>query len=472
MKRIMSNYVYNLIYQFSTFLIPIFLIPFVIDKLGPENLGIEAYTLTLIGFFVIFANFGIGTFGTREVAKIRDNEIKLKKEVYKIIIIKLLFTFLSFLCFLIFSINNDYVFFLMLQLVYFFGSTIFDMNWYYAGLEKFKLIVLRNLFIKVTGAILIFTLVKDEDDFGIYILITGLVILIPNLYFFVKALKELGKPEFTEFKKREFFQTIRTIFPFFLLGLSIQFYMNIDKIIIEHFSYTYELGIYNQIIKVLFAVIGPLTAVGTILMPYFSNIKESSGETNLLLKLSKSLNFLMILSIGMFCGIISISSNVISLVLGDEFLIYENTFKIACLMILTTALYNFVIQQILYPLNKERIYLFAVGFVSLLKMLLLFYVVPRFNLTAIMLVYIICEFLILFLCMFFIRKDISFRKVFLRFNLMKIFIAGLVMFIFLSIVSFPVFFQIIYGGIIYIFCLLILGETTVRNIVKVAFKKK
>lgn len=471
MKRIIRNYLYNLIYQFSTFLLPIFLIPYVIDKLGPENLGIEAYTLTIVGFFVIFANFGIGTYGTREIAKIRDDEYKLKTETYKIILIKAFFSTLSFLVFIFIIRESTYSYFFMFQIIYFWGSSFFDVNWYYAGLEKFKLIVLRNLFTKLMGAILIFMMVNEESDFEKYLIITGAVILIPNIYFFVKVIKGLGKPNADEIKRIEIFQTVKKIFPFFVLALAVQIYMSIDKVILEYFSYTYELGVYSQIMKVLFAVIGPLTAVGTILMPYFSNAKEKNKNIDLDVKLSQSFDLLMILSIGMFFGLLSISRNIVELVLGNEFLLYENTFKIACLLILSGGLYNFVIQQILYPMNREKVYLFAIVLVSILKIISLYFIVPQYSLTVVMGIYIISEFLILFVSMFFIRKEFSFKKIFMRFNLLKILFAGLIMFLFLNIIDVSLLGQIMIGITIYILSLGVQGEKTTSEILKLIFSQ-
>lgn len=49
-----------------------------------------------------------------------------------------------------------------------------DINWFYSGLEKFKLISLRSVFVKLVLLIGLLCLVKNKSDLIIYVLLNSL----------------------------------------------------------------------------------------------------------------------------------------------------------------------------------------------------------------------------------------------------------------------------------------------------------
>jgi len=475
MRRIFSNYLYNLIYQLATFIIPIIIIPFVIERLGPKNLGIDAYTLSVMGFFIVFANFGIGTYATRRIAVIRENRELLKKETYSVLLIKFVFTFFSFIGLLVFSFNSEYQNFFLLQFIYFFGSTLFDVNWYYAGLEKFKLIVLRNLFTKVVGATLIIFLIDDNQDLWKYILINGLVIILPNFYFFIKIIIELGKPDIKSLSIKDYKNDLKIIITFFMLSLSSYFYINIDKIIMESYSKIYELGVYSQVFKLIFAIIAPLTALGTILMPFFSNYSVSKSYDYIHFQLLRSANFTAIISIGMFFGYQALIVEIIEIFFGNEYLKYIEVFKISGFLIIIAGLYNFLIQQILFPNNEEKKYLLVLSSIAIAKTLVLIIVVPSYSITIIMLVYIIFEFILLFICGFIVRRHINFNNIILDIDFIKIIFSAFLMYFFIISMNMNLIIEISIGIIIFFISLLIFKEkmiTLFKNKFIIFFKNR
>lgn len=465
MKRIFSNYIYNLIYQLTTFIIPIVIIPIVIERLGPKNLGIDAYTLSIVGFFVVFANFGINTYATRRIAVIRDNNILLKKETYSILLLKFIFTFLSFIGLVIFSLNNEYKIFFLFQFIYFFGSTIFDVNWYYAGLEKFKLIVLRNLFIKFTGAILIIFLIDDDHDLWKYILINGFVIILPNVYFFIILILQLGKPVIKLSNMKDYKNDFKNLITFFILSLSSYYYINIDKVVMEKYSEILELGIYTQIFKLIFAIIAPLTALGTILMPFFSNNNGTSNEYRQL-QLYRSANFITIISFGMFFGYQSLVEDIIKLFFGKEYLLYIDVFRVSGFLIIIAGLYNFLIQQLLLPNNKEKKYLLSMSLIAIAKTGVLLFVVPRYGLVTIMGVYIISEVVLLLICGYVVRRYIIYKVIFKNIDFLKITLSSAVMFIFITFINLSLLLKIIIGIIVFFTTLVILKEKLITFFTK------
>ena len=73
MKQVNKNFIYNVIYQIFIYIIPLISVPYVSRKLGVDNIGIYSYTYSIVYYFMLAAMLGINNYGTREIAKCKDN---------------------------------------------------------------------------------------------------------------------------------------------------------------------------------------------------------------------------------------------------------------------------------------------------------------------------------------------------------------------------------------------------------------
>ena len=71
------------------------------------------------------------------------------------------------------------------------ASCVFDINWFFFGLEKFKITISRNLVIKILSLIAIFIFVKTSNDLWIYTLIMSGSTLISQIYLWIFVGKEI-----------------------------------------------------------------------------------------------------------------------------------------------------------------------------------------------------------------------------------------------------------------------------------------
>ena len=73
------------------------------------------------------------------------------------------------ICYLIYTLLflQDYKMISMIQIIHLF-SVMFDINWFFFGIENFKVTVTRSTILKVLSMILIFIFVKDKNDIWIY----------------------------------------------------------------------------------------------------------------------------------------------------------------------------------------------------------------------------------------------------------------------------------------------------------------
>ena len=78
MKRnLFKNYVFYILYQVFTLLIPFIVVPYTTRTIGAEGLGVNAFTSSIVQWFVIFGYMGISMYGNKEIARVRDNKEQL-----------------------------------------------------------------------------------------------------------------------------------------------------------------------------------------------------------------------------------------------------------------------------------------------------------------------------------------------------------------------------------------------------------
>ena len=98
-KSIAKNYIYNLIYQMLTILLPLITTPYLSRVLGSENIGIYGYTFSIVTYFVLFGSLGLSMYGQREIAYNMNNKTNRSKVFWEIIIVRCITILLSILVF-------------------------------------------------------------------------------------------------------------------------------------------------------------------------------------------------------------------------------------------------------------------------------------------------------------------------------------------------------------------------------------
>ena len=92
---LVKNIVFNNIYQIFNLLIPLILAPYISRVLTPAGVGIKSYTNTYVTYFTMIASLGTIEYGTREIARVRDDPLKLSSTFWEIEILTLFSTLVS-----------------------------------------------------------------------------------------------------------------------------------------------------------------------------------------------------------------------------------------------------------------------------------------------------------------------------------------------------------------------------------------
>ena len=82
--KVLKNYLYNAGYQILALVVPLITAPYISRVLHPAGVGYNAYTNSIIQYFVLMADLGIAMYGQREIAYVRDLYTEYNKKCHKL----------------------------------------------------------------------------------------------------------------------------------------------------------------------------------------------------------------------------------------------------------------------------------------------------------------------------------------------------------------------------------------------------
>lgn len=429
-KSTNKNFVYNVIYQIFIFIIPLISAPYVSRVLGVENVGIYSYTYSIVYYFMLLGLIGINNYGSRTIAKVRDDREKLSNEFTSIYLLQLILSTIMLLIYLVisncfFKVNKNILFIQSIFLV----SVIFDINWLYFGLEKFKITISRNIIIKCLSLMLIFILVKNEQDLWKYTLIMSISTLISQMYLWLFLKKIVN---FKKVSIKKIFLNLKPCLVLFVPIISYSIYRVMDKTMIGMFSNSFQLGNYESAEKIINIPISFITALGTIMLPHMSRAKDN--ELNNKILETFQLTFFLILP--MSFGLLVISQNFSRLFFGDEFVL---TGKIICLLtptIIFSSIANVIRNSYLIPKGEYIIYVKSTMLGAAVNLLFNLVFIKKYGAYGACIGTILAEFLVMLYQIIKTKNIIDYLNVFKIF--IKYILRTLFMIIFIIICSYNV----------------------------------
>ena len=87
--KVIKNFLYNAGYQLLVLIVPFVTAPYISRVLHAGGVGINAYTNSIVQYFVLLAGLGIETYGNREIAYVREDPQKLSRVFWEIQIVKI-----------------------------------------------------------------------------------------------------------------------------------------------------------------------------------------------------------------------------------------------------------------------------------------------------------------------------------------------------------------------------------------------
>lgn len=420
-----KNFIYNLIYQLLVLIIPLITAPYLARVIGAAGVGTYSYTYSIVYYFMLLVLLGVSNYGNRSIAKVRDNKQKLSKTFWSIYSLQFIMGLIMLISYFgyVFISNNQFKEIALIQGL-FVISAMLDINWMFFGLEEFKKTITRNTVIKVGNVILIFLLVKTTNDLWKYTLIMAGMTCLSQLILWGFLRKKIS---FVRITIKDIKQHIKPNLVLFIPVIAISLYKIMDKIMLGSITNVTEVGYYENAEKIINIPMTLITALGTVMLPRMSNIvaKGEIGKVNSYI--SKSIIFVMFMSLAMCFGLIGVGYNFAPFYFGSSF---QKTGILIMLLATTLPFLSFanvIRTQYLIPREKDKVYIISVTLGAITNLILNFVLIPKLASIGACIGTIAAEIAVMAYQTFSVRKELTINK-HLR-SIIPFFIKSVIMFI-------------------------------------------
>lgn len=356
--NVRRNYLYNLIYHLSIMIMPLIITPYIARVLGAENNGLYAFSSTIACYFIMFGKLGLDNYGNRSIAFCREDPEKRSRTFISIYIIQLCTSVLSMVAYwgvisLLFQENQQLY---RIQFIYVL-SVLFDVSWFFYGMEKFKLTTIRSLISRGVLIVCVFLFVHDESDLNMFTLLMALSFLAEQVMLFSFIFRYI---RWTRVKLEEIKVHVIPNLKLFIPLLALSVYNWMDKIMLGFIVDKENVAYYNYAESIINLPKGIITALGTVMLPKLANMVAKKQDDAVRAAMGRSMQFIGFISCALCFGIAAMSPVFVPWFLGPQYTpTILLTLELAIVMIPMSVI-DVIQTQYLIPFKLDHIYIRSV----------------------------------------------------------------------------------------------------------------
>jgi O-antigen/teichoic acid export membrane protein len=477
MSKLISNYLYNTIYQLLVLVLPMITIPYLSRVIGPEGIGISAYSLSIVQVFMLFATIGIPLYGNRQIAMVREKgKEELSKEFWSIYSIQLIFSVAVTFCYLIFMFfivkEHNAIFWAQLFLII---SCLIDITWVYIGLEELKKTVIRNTIVRIASVFLIFIFVNQPEDVLIYIYINSITQFIGQAVLWFQLFNYITP---MKIKISTLAVHLKPLMVVFASQLIIQLYIVVDRIILGIVVNEKEVGFYDQASKIVKLTLTIITSLSTVMLPRIAAEFSKGNHDKIKQYTSFTIKFILLTTLPMTIGLAGIASTLVPWFLGPGFEKVTILIIIMSPIILFIGLSNIFGIQILLPTDQQNKLTISVALGAIASIIFNIILIKNLESIGTAIATIIAEGIVTFVQLYLVIKFINIKdslKYFIKYGVAAA-VMGIVVFVishYLNNATILVtIIQVCAGVIVYLGILVLIKDPFLFDLIKKVLRGK
>ncbi|CAM3699923.1 MULTISPECIES: flippase [Elizabethkingia] len=376
---VLKNFIFNFLLLISQLLFPITVMPYTNRVLGPRTIGIFNLVDNFAQYFITIAALGISVYGVREISKSRnESKEKINKTFSELISINSILTILVLIVYFSFVFFNPTV--KQNENYYLLGSIqvlmgLFSLEWFFQGLENFKFIAIRTFIVKALSIVAIFIFVTDVNDGLLYYFITVLTFVLTsvlNILFITKNIK-YQFPSFLNLKKH-----IAPLLTFFTTKFMISIYVTMTTILLGFLSSDLDVGYFSIAFRIFNIVVIIVSSLTTVVLSKTALIATQDKSVY-----KELLNKIVVFNV--FAGLpaailVNLYASEFIYVLGGKlFKPAIFSLKVFSILIFVLPFSNLFALNILTPLKREKDFLIATIFGTVISLVLNFLLMPSWG---------------------------------------------------------------------------------------------
>ena len=367
-KSIKKNFVFDLIYRIITLIVPLVTAPYISRVIGVDGIGNYSFTQSICSYFCFFAILGSNVYGQREIAFCNGDKEKMARTFWSIYFVRTICITIVSMLYLVFGLCFDGVLkvLFLIQLIDVAGC-LFDITWFYQGMEEFGKILVRNLIMKSISVVSIFLFVRTESDLYIYVLMTSFANVFSNALMFLPLKKYIS---FCKISKKDMSRHVFPIFKLFIPTIALNLYNQVDKTMLGFISNSTETGYYEQSTKIIIIINTFVSSISNVMSPRISSLTVD-GDCSTVRRLNRvSFELIWFIALPISFGLISISPFFVPLFFGDGYEKVSVLLRILSIICIPMGIKTVIGMQYLIPNKLEKEYTISI-FVGLITNIIL-----------------------------------------------------------------------------------------------------
>ena len=310
-----SNFIYSSILTVSKYVFPLIVYPYVSRTLGLSNIGIVNFIDNLINYFALISMMGIATVGVREIAAARSDKRQLSQTFISLLTLTAITTVIAIIALWIamYTVSDlipyqDLLYVGIIKLIF----NLFLMEWFFMGIEDFRYITNRSIFVKCLYVICIFLFVRTASDYKLYYLISATTV-IANALFNLVYIRKFINWSFHSINIRPYYQAFLIMGVYVLLT---NFYTMLNPVWLGFVTNTDEVGYFTTATKLHNIIMAFLLSFTNILFPRVSNLLAEGNKEEFWQKINTAFDAIFLFAFPTICFMLVAGPDLLLLVVG------------------------------------------------------------------------------------------------------------------------------------------------------------
>lgn len=398
-KSLKINMALNTVKGLLRIVFPLITFPYISRVLQVSNIGAYNFCSSIVGYFILFSGLGISNYAIREGARFREDQQRADfffQQMLSINVISTIVAYLAFaICLFCVPAFSDYkALLLVLSLQIGFGTI--GVDWIYSIFEDYFYITVRTILFQIASLILMFLLVRKENDLLVYAAITVLASVGSNILNFFHSAKYCRLRLTLKIDWRKHLKPIIVIFS---TSLATTIYVNLDTTLLGFMCGNYTVGIYSVSVKVYTVVKTILSSILVVSIPRLA-FYLGKGEHKRFIDTAQNIfETLITFLLPSVVGILSLSKEVVWLLAGASYAAAQSSLCILYVALIVCMFAWFWGQCILLILKKEMVSLIATTVAAAANLILNLIFIPYWKENAAALTTLVSEGIAMSICM-------------------------------------------------------------------------
>lgn len=375
-------------------------------------IGRYSFAQSIVSYFVLFSTLGTTMYGQRTIAMLKGDNEKRTRVFSQLFVLRCITTIIAVLVYSMTIVPNSVDPSLYLIAGIEIIQVGMDISWYFQGIEKFHIIALCSGGARIIAILLTVTLVRNQNDLSLYVLINCGTILLGFLTQWVFLHGNIDRKYMKlDGLSRGIHKPLVASIQLFVAQVAIQIYTVLDKTMIGIITKSeIQNGFYEQSQKLIRVLVAISTSISAVIASRIAVLYSKNQKSEIDNVLAYSFRFVFAIAIPMMVGIVLVAKDFVPLYYGPG---YDEVIDLICILAplpLIIGISNIIGIQYLVPTSQEKYLTLSVTVGSFVNFLLNIGLIKYFQAKGATIASIIAEVCVVIVQMYFVRKQIDLKK--------------------------------------------------------------